>query len=34
MFSITSKNIYTLLQKAKKLDSFGVLMPKIYKQKY
>jgi N-acetylglucosaminyl-diphospho-decaprenol L-rhamnosyltransferase len=32
--SITSKNIYTLLQKAKKLDSFGVLMPKIYKQKY
>ena len=32
--SITSKNISNLLTKAKKLNSFGVLMPKIYKQKY
>jgi len=32
--SITNKNISNLLEKAKNLNSFGVLMPKIYKQNY
>lgn len=32
--SITNKNISNLLQTAKKLTSFGVIMPKIHKQKY
>ena len=31
---ITSENISNLLAKGKKLKSFGVLMPKIYRQKY
>ena len=32
--SITNENISNLLKKGKTLNSFGVLMPKIYKQNY
>jgi len=32
--AITNENISTLLAKGKKLNSFGVLMPKIHKQEY
>ena len=32
--SITNENISNLLAKAKTLNSFGVLMPKVYRQKY